>query len=169
MIRLFKHYIPHAVLLLAFLDFVLLLGAAEAGWIFRAHQIGMAVEPLPTRYIPLVSFALSLQVAMIAVGVYGTEALQSLRFATARLLVAISLGVIFLSFIAFVRPGATLWRSNSLYAMTFAFLLLIFLRFLLGHFIGGEAFNRRLIADRMSVASGKRWSGRVGLGGRRII
>src|SRR3546814_17087028 len=91
MIRLFKHYIPHAVLLLAFLDFVLLLGAAEAGWIFRAHQIGMAVEPLPTRYIPLVSFALSLQVAMIAVGVYGTEALQSLRFATARLLVAISL------------------------------------------------------------------------------
>src|SRR3546814_10090483 len=90
MIRLFKHYIPHAVLLLAFLDFVLLLGAAEAGWIFRAHQIGMAVEPLPTRYIPLVSFALSLQVAMIAVGVYGTEELQSLRFATARLLVAIS-------------------------------------------------------------------------------
>src|SRR3546814_9790870 len=69
---------------------------------------------------------------MIAVGVYGTEALQSLRFATARLLVAISLGVIFLSFIAFVRPGATLWRSNSLYAMTFAFLLLIFLRILLG-------------------------------------
>src|SRR3546814_7768275 len=96
-IRFFKHYIPHAVLLLAFLYFVLLLGAAEAGWIFRAHQIGMAVEPLPTRYIPLVSFALSLQVAMIAVGVYGTEALQSLRFATARLLVAISLGVIFLS------------------------------------------------------------------------
>src|SRR3546814_19143892 len=83
MIRLLKHYIPHAVLLLAFLDFVLLLGAAEAGWIFRAHQIGMAVEPLPTRYIPLVSFALSLQVALIAVGVYGPEALQSLRFAQA--------------------------------------------------------------------------------------
>src|SRR3546814_19195414 len=82
---------------------------------------------------------------MIAVGVYGTEALQSLRFATARLLVAISLGVIFLSFIAFVRPGAPLWRSNSLYAMTFAFLLLIFLRILLDHFIGGEAFKRRLI------------------------
>src|SRR3546814_15096987 len=82
---------------------------------------------------------------MVAVGVYGTEPLQSLRFATARLLVAISLGVIFLSFIAFVGPGATLWRSNSLYAMTFAFLLLIFLRILLGPFIGCEAFKRRLL------------------------
>src|SRR3546814_15053506 len=102
MIRLFKHYIPHAVLLLAFLDFVLLLGAAEAGWIFRAHQIGMAVESLPTRYLQLVSFALSLQVAMIAVGVYGTEALQYLRFATAVPPVAIPLGVIFFSFLSFV-------------------------------------------------------------------
>ena len=46
MIRLFKHYVPHAVLLLGLLDFLLLIGAAEAGWILRAHQIGMDVEPI---------------------------------------------------------------------------------------------------------------------------
>jgi sugar transferase (PEP-CTERM system associated) len=166
MIRLFKHYIPHAVLLLAALDFLLLLGAAELGWIYRAQQIGMDVERIATRYVPLVSFAVSLQVAMIAVGVYGTEALQSLRFATARLLVAISLGVIFLSVLSFVQPGATLWRSNSLYAMVFSFLMLITLRILLGQMIGGEAFKRRLIvlgagprADRIRQLAERRGSG----------
>src|SRR3546814_16580107 len=102
MIRLFKHYIPHAVLLLAFLDFVLLLGAAEAGWIFRANQIGMAVEPLPTRSIPLASFSLSLQVAMITGGVYVTAEVASLHLPTARRLIALPPGGIFLSYLAFV-------------------------------------------------------------------
>ena len=145
MIRLFKHYVPHAVLLLGLLDLVLLLGAAEAGWILRARQIGMNVEEITTRAAPLLSFALSIQTAMIAVGVYGTEALQSIRFALARLLVAISLGVIFLSAMHFLLPDLTLWRSNSLYAMGLAVMLLLAVRLLLGSMLGGEAFKRRLV------------------------
>ena len=145
MIRLFKHYVPHAVLLLGLLDLLLLLGAAEAGWILRARQIGMDVDQITTRAAPLISFALSIQTAMIAVGVYGTEALQSIRFAFARLLVAISLGVIFLSVMHFVLPDLTLWRSNSLYAMALAITLLLAVRLLLGSMLGGEAFKRRLV------------------------
>ena len=41
MIRLFKHYIPHAVLMLGIFDFALLVAAAEAGWVLRAHQIDL--------------------------------------------------------------------------------------------------------------------------------
>jgi sugar transferase (PEP-CTERM system associated) len=145
MIRLFKHYVPHAVLLLGLLDFVLLLAAAEGGWIFRARQIGMEVDYILNRTGPLLSFALALQTGMIAVGVYGTEALQSIRFAFARLLVAISLGVIFLSVMHFIMPGMTLWRSNSLYAMGLAIVLLVVVRLMLGSMLGGEAFKRRLI------------------------
>jgi len=145
MIRLFKHYVPHAVLLLGMLDFVLLLCAAEGGWLLRARQIGMAVEDITTRIGPLLSFALAIQTGMIAVGVYGTEALQSIRFAFARLVVAISLGVIFLSVMHFVMPDLTLWRSNSLYAMGLAFGLLITVRLVLGSMLGGEAFKRRLV------------------------
>ena len=145
MIRLFKHYVPHAVLLLGLLDFLLLIGAAEAGWILRAHQIGMDVEPIATRIGPLLSFAFAIQTGMIAVGVYSPEALQSIRFAFARLLVAISLGVIFLSVMYFLLPGITLWRSNSLYAMGLAMGLLLLARMLLGSLLGGEAFKRRLV------------------------
>lgn len=145
MIRLFKHYVPHAVLLLGMLDFVLLLCAAEAGWIIRANQIGMDVEHVLTRVGPLLSFAIAIQTAMIAVGTYGTEALQSIRYAMARLLVAVSLGVIFLSIMHFVLPSLTLWRSNSLYAMGMAIVMLVSVRLLLGSMLGGEAFKRRLV------------------------
>jgi sugar transferase (PEP-CTERM system associated) len=144
--RLFKHYVPYTVLLLALLDFALLLVAAELAWVVRARQIGMAVEPVAERYWPIVNFALALQLAMISVGVYGTDAFQSLRFAAARLLVAISLGVIFLSVIYFLLPdGFTLWRSNSLYAMIIAFVLLVAVRVALGRMLGSSAFKRRVL------------------------
>ena len=130
---------------LGLLDFLLLVFAAEAGWVARAHQINMFIDPLVTRAIPLLTFAISLQTAMVAVGVYGIDSLLSLRFAAARLLVAVSLGVIFLSTIFFVFPGTTLWRSNSLYAMAFAFLLLVLVRALFGKLLGSEGFKRRLL------------------------
>ena len=166
MIRLFKHYVPHAVLLLGIVDFVMLVLAAEAGWVVRAHQIGMIVAPIATRVPQLLTFAVALQCAMVAVGVYGSEALQSWRFATARLLVAVSLGVILISLLFFLLPGLTLWRSNSAYAMAFAFLLLVIARLALGGVLGGEAFKRRVLvlgsgkrAARIRALEGKPWVG----------
>jgi len=145
MIRLFKHYIPYPVIFLGLIDFVLLLSAAEVGWIFRANQIEMAVGSVFDRPGPIFSFAFALQLALIAVGVYGPEALQSLRFAAARILVAISLGVIFLSLLAFALPGITLWRSNSLYAMILAIAFLMVIRILLGTMLDSDIFKRRLL------------------------
>ncbi|HEX7821220.1 MAG TPA: TIGR03013 family XrtA/PEP-CTERM system glycosyltransferase [Sphingobium sp.] len=166
MIRIFKHYIPYPVLLLGLLDFLLLVASAEAGWILRAQQIGMEVGEIYGRVGPLLSFGISLLVSMIAVGVYGPEALQSLRFATARLLVAISLGVIFLSVMHFAMPQLTLWRSNSLYAMVLSFGALLMLRIMIGSMLGGEAFKRRLVvlgagkrADRIRTLEQRRGSG----------
>jgi sugar transferase (PEP-CTERM system associated) len=145
MFRLFKHYIPHAVLILSILDFVLLIVSAETAWVLRARQIGMFVDPMVNRALPLFTFAASLQLAMVAVGVYGIDSLLSLRFAAARLLVAISLGVIFLSIIHFAFPDTTLWRSNSLYAMVLAFFSLFLSRAILGNLLGSEGFKRRVL------------------------
>ena len=145
MIRLFKHYVPNAVLLLGVLDIILLLVSGELGWILRLNQIGQVPLPLYTRLPQLISFALVLEVAMMSVGVYGADALQSLRYATARLIVAISLGVIALSAVYFLIPELTLWRSNLLYAMGISILSLIFLRILLGKTLGSQAFKRRIV------------------------
>ncbi|GAA0277973.1 TIGR03013 family PEP-CTERM/XrtA system glycosyltransferase [Alteraurantiacibacter aestuarii] len=145
MIRLFKHYVPHAVLLLGLIDFILLIAANNLAWTFRASQIGM--EPglfsarLPT--IGLIS-AVTLT-AMIAVGVFGAEALRSLRYAGARLLVAESLAILGLAFLDFLLPGQTYWRSILLYAMGLSILFLMLNRLIVGGILGASAFRRRLM------------------------
>ncbi|NQZ48041.1 MAG: sugar transferase, partial [Erythrobacter sp.] len=71
MIRLFKHYIPHAVLLLGLLDYALLVGASEVAWQVRAGQIGVEVGELRERWLPIFGSAAVVWLAMISVGVYG--------------------------------------------------------------------------------------------------
>jgi len=145
MFRLFKHYVPYTLLALALFDFAVLVVSAEAAWLLRAWQIGMDPGSAGTRWPVLVNFAVALQLAMISVGVYGVDALRSLQFAASRLLVAICLGVIFLSFVYFVLPGHQLWRSNSLYAMAIGFALLMVVRALVSVFYDRERFKRRVL------------------------
>lgn len=141
MFRLFKHYVPHAVVWLALIEFCALLGSAEGAWHLYAAQAGFDAGAFADRWLPVLTFAVSNALAMMAVGMYGTEALRSMGFATARLLAAISLGVIFLSLIGFLLPTATLWRANSIYAMLLAIALLLVIRALLTQSAGADAFH----------------------------
>ena len=145
MIRLFKHYIPHAVLLLGMLDLALLMAASEFAWQVRAAQIGMDPGSINGRWVPIIGSAAVVWLAMISVGVYGTYALRSLRFAGARLLVAISIGIIALAVIDWILPGSTFWRSTLLFSMVFAAIVLIADRLLLNSFLGSSAFRRRVM------------------------
>lgn len=145
MIRLFKHYIPYAVLLLGLLDLVLLVVAGEVAWQLRASQAGIDLAPLAQRGMAVAGFAVVLWTAMIAVGVYSSTALLSLRYASARMLVAVSLGVIALSVLDFVLPGSTFWRSTLLFAMVLAIIVLLGNRLVTGAIIGSAAFRRRVI------------------------
>jgi len=145
MIRLFKHYIPHAVLLLGLLDLGLLVLASEAAWQWRTHQIGIDTGTFGERAFPLFGTASVIWLAMIAVGVYGPNALRSLRFAGARVLVAISLGIIALAVIDFVIPSDMFWRSTLLYTMGLAIVVLVADRLLLNSFLGSSAFRRRVL------------------------
>src|SRR3546814_5275928 len=61
------------------------------------------------------------------------------------LLVAVSLGTIFLSLIFFRGPALTFWRSNLLYAMGIAAVAMIALRILLGKTLGSQVFKRRIV------------------------
>ncbi len=145
MIRLFKHYVPHSVLLLCLIDFAMLMLAGEAGWLLRLWQITAEADPDPARLPHLLTFALTLQLAMAGVGVYGVDALRSMRIGIARLMVAVSLGVLLLALIFFFFPALTFWRSNLVYAMLFALALLFLVRLLFGRALGSEAFKRRVL------------------------
>ena len=145
MVRLFKHYIPHAVLLLGLIDFALLLLAADLAWNLRAVQIGMDPGAMTERALALGGFAVTTLAAMIAVGVFGPEALRSMRFACARLLVAISLAILALAMLDFLLPGHTYWRSILLYAMAISIVVLVLNRAIVGGLLGTSAFRRRIL------------------------
>ncbi len=145
MIRLFKHYIPRAVLLLGLLDFLLLLVAGEFGWRLRIGQIGSLVEPIGGRIPQLLTFAIAVQCALIAVGTFSAESLQSLRHGVARMLVAMSLSMIFISMLFFILPELSLWRSITVYAIGIAFVLLFLTHLVFGGLFGGDAFKRRVL------------------------
>jgi sugar transferase (PEP-CTERM system associated) len=171
MIRLFKHYIPHAVALLWLVDMLLLVGANELSWRLRADQIGIDPGDLGTRLALHGGFALVISLSMVAVGVYGADALRSMRFAAARLLVAVSLGVIALAFVDFIFAAQNFWRSTLAYAMAFAIVLLVANRLVLGGFLGTSAFRRRVLvlgaghrAQRLRDLAERRESGFVIVG-----
>ncbi len=145
MIRLFKHYIPHAVILVGALDILLLYLAGDLSWRLRAAQIGMDPGSIGERFWQLAGHAGVMLTAMIAVGVYGPEALRSMRYATARLLVAVSFGIIGLTFLDFIMGGGNFWRSTLAYAMIGSVFALILNRWLVGAAVGTEAFRRRIL------------------------
>ena len=145
MIRVFKHYFAYNVVLLSLIDLLLLFAAGEAAWRLRVAQIESTSGPLVDRLPELGGFVLIVWLAMIAVGAYGPEALRSIRFGTARLLVAVSLGVLGISLINFFIPGAAFWRSVLLYAMGLALLVLVANRLVATRTLGSETFRRRII------------------------
>ncbi|MGB3739312.1 MAG: TIGR03013 family XrtA/PEP-CTERM system glycosyltransferase [Pontixanthobacter sp.] len=145
MFRLFKHYIPNAVMLLALFDTALLLMASELALAVRASQIDSTVGPIADRAAQIAAFVAIVWTAMVSVGVYGNDALRSMRFACARLLVAISLAIVALSVLDFVIPGSTLWRSTLLYATGISVVLLVLNRLIIGGFLGTSAFRRRVL------------------------
>lgn len=145
MIRLFKHYIPHAVILVGVIDLLLLYLAGDLSWRLRAAQIGMDPGSSFDRFWQLCGHAGVMLLAMIAVGVYGPEALRSMRYATARLLVALSFGTIGLAFVDFVTGGGNFWRSTLAYATIGSLAALVLNRVLVGAVLGTEPFRRKVL------------------------
>ena len=145
MIRVFKHYLPHAVLLLGVIDFLVLIFAAEAGWTLRLWQIAGEVDPDVARLPHMLTFAIVVQLAMVGVGVYGSDSLHSVRISVPRLFVSISLAVLVLSLIFFLVPAITFWRSNLLYAMLLALTALGLVRLTFGRTLAAEMFKRRIL------------------------
>jgi sugar transferase (PEP-CTERM system associated) len=145
MIRVFKHYIPHSVLLLGLIDLLLLAVSADFGWRLRADQTGLVVGGFTERLHPIGAYTAVMLTAMIAVGVYGADSLRSVRFASARLLVAISLGIIGLAVLNSVLGGHMFWRSTLFYAMLGSIAALIMNRLIVGGILGTAAFRRRVL------------------------
>jgi sugar transferase (PEP-CTERM system associated) len=68
-----------------------------------------------------------------------------MRIGTARLVVAVSLGVLLLALVFFLMPAVGFWRSNLLYAMVLALVGLFAARVLAQRLLGLDSFKRRIL------------------------
>ena len=145
MFRLFKHYIPHAVLLFGLCDLALLLLAGDLAWHLRAIQIGIDAGSWSERLMPILGFALVNALSFISVGLYSPEALRSPRYAFARALVALSLGGTLLAVVDFLLPTVGFWRSTLLYALGLALVFTGIARLALSYAVDRDRFKRRVV------------------------
>lgn len=145
MIRLFRQQVPTPLLALGLVEAGLLFLSAELAWRLRAAQIGMAPAPMATRLRELVAFTLITWLAMLAVGVYHASSYRSSRVAITRMAVAVAAAVIVLALVYFLLPDVALWRSISLYAVVFAFVLVLIARWLFLRLVGWRSFRRRIL------------------------
>lgn len=145
MIRVFKHYVSHAVLLLGAVDALLLALCGEAAWRLRALQAGIHPGFFTDRAGSLAIFALLAVTTFAAVGLYRAEALRSPRYALARLLVGLSMTIIVIAFVGFFFPGATFWRSTLVFALILSGTALLGLRIVLDRAVDVAGFKRRVV------------------------
>ena len=145
MFRLFKHYIPHAVLLFGLCDLALLLLAGDLAWHLRAIQIGIDAGSWSERLMPILGFALVNALSFISIGLYSPEALRSPRYAFARALVALSLGGTLLAVVDFLLPTVGFWRSTLLYALGLALVFTGIARLALSYAVDRDRFKRRVV------------------------
>lgn len=145
MIRIFRQHVPTPLVALGLLELLVLLLSAEGAWALRTAQVGGADTPLHDRAVGLVLFAVVTWLAMLAVGVYHAASYRSSRIATTRMAVAIGAAIIVLALVYYILPNVAIWRSVALYAVVFAFLSVLLVRWLFLRLVGWHSFRRRIL------------------------
>lgn len=145
MLRLFNHHVPAALLLLGLIEVALLFNAAELAWQVRAAQIDSGMSRFGSRLPQLLVFAAVVWTSMLAVGVYHNQSYRSLRVSATRMVVAVAAAILVLAALFYFVPGVSLWRSISLYALLFGFVLVLAGRYVFLRVVGLDNFRRRVM------------------------
>jgi sugar transferase (PEP-CTERM system associated) len=144
-IRLFKHYVPTPLLVLGLVEFLLLTLSAEAAWRLRAAQIDLGGFPVADRLGELLTYAATVVVVMLAVGMYEANGYRSFRMTATRLVVSFAISLVALAVIFFLIPDVALWRSIFLYAAIISFALLMAARGAFARLVSWDRFRRRVL------------------------
>jgi sugar transferase (PEP-CTERM system associated) len=145
MIRVFRQHVPAMLVALGLIELALLFASAELAWIVRSAQIGIKQQPISARLGGLVAFTLITWTSMLAVGVYHAASYRSSRVAMTRMAVAIAAALIALALLFYMFREVALWRSIALYAVLFAFVSVLGVRWLFLRVVGWKSFRRRVL------------------------
>jgi len=152
MIRVFKHYVPIAFLVLGLADTLILLAAITAGVLVRygvtEHGFG-----LPANFAPGgVTFTAVFFLAMFSLGLYQREYSRDLNTIFVRLVSSFGVALLALALIYYVVPDLKIWRSAFIIAVVLALALILGLRLVFLKVYDLSALKRRVLV----IGAGRR-------------
>ncbi|RMF11503.1 MAG: TIGR03013 family PEP-CTERM/XrtA system glycosyltransferase [Alphaproteobacteria bacterium] len=144
MIRIFRHYVPVALIVLSLIEIATLFGAYLLGEFLRLRIAGLQPDPLASARFDAVVYAIVTWVAMVSVGLYQSRTTLDLRETLLKLFVALFLAVILLAVIGFVTGETLVWRSVLLVVTAEVLIVIPLIRWTFARIVDLDLLRRRI-------------------------
>ncbi len=145
MIRIFKHYIPKSILVLALVECVVLYLVIWLAMAVRFIQIGEPAPAFGEYFVEKIFYVVIVYLVLLATGLYRLDTCRDIKMSAVRLSVSMVLSFFAVSVGLYMFPNVEIWRSVSVYAIISTFLFLISVRFFFLHFVDHESIETRVI------------------------
>ncbi len=152
MVRIFGHYIPRALFLLIFLEFVLLFVSVYLAAEIRLPDRENSPELAQSFNLKAAIFAFTHVLIMIAVGLYQRSSRDTFTSVVARLFWAVVIAFWVLSILYYVFPEILIGRGVFGISLTVSFFALIVVRYIFFVIASKELFQSRILV----LGTGKR-------------
>jgi len=145
MIRVFRHYISSAYLILFLFEFVALASAFFVGNALRAYVEGVAYESNESLYPPALFYTLVMWASTIGMGLYRRAQTARALMLVMRVIGTFLVGTALVTPIYFLFPSLLLDRSLLSYALLCGFLEVLLCRFLFMKLVDRQRIKRRIL------------------------
>lgn len=145
MIRIFKHYIPKSILVLALIESVLLYLVIWCALALRFEQIGNTAPSFNEYTTEKIFYVIIVYLVLLGTGLYRLDTCRDIKMSGVRLSVSMVIAFLSISVALYMFPDVDIWRSVSVYAIILTYFVLISARFFFLHFVDHESIEKRVI------------------------
>jgi len=145
MIRLFRHYVPRALLILALVEALILIGSIYLGRSLRLRAYGMSQADLHNALPTALIFTAVMIVIMTAMGLYERHFWNGKADMILRVAVSFFLGLFAMTLIFYMLPDLYLGRGEFGQGFTLALVGVILVRFGFLHLSDRDILKRRVL------------------------
>jgi sugar transferase (PEP-CTERM system associated) len=145
-VRIFNHYVPIRVLLLAVVEFMLLICAALVGSLLRfGGDDAILLQDYPNIGLKAMAFGVVTLLALFAMGLYHGRISLTLQGYVARVFAALGMAAVVLAALYYFIEPVRLGRGMLAPSLVVAMVFLTGSRLVFTHLVGEDFFRRRVV------------------------
>ncbi len=145
MVRVFRHYIPTAFVLLGVIEALILILSVYLGVSLRFWGSETALNYDGGLFGKALLFSIVMLSAMTFMGLYQRHMREGVEGVLIRVAAGLALGLVLLSIVYYVFPSATLGRGEFALASFFALTCILAVRFVFVRYLDDDTGNRRIL------------------------